>query len=513
MLGAASDAARTGESQKLLNYGFQAFDTVQLYASGKPVSTLRVWKGAAAEVAAGFLADQYLTLPKGQAAKLELTLTASEPLLAPIVRGQKVGTVKVVLEGRTLGEFPLLALVRRTARQHLRPRLGHGAAVVQMSDPSAERRAMIVYLNGQYLPIEEARIPVLDRGFIYGDGVYELVPVYRRKPFRMREHLAAPAAQPRRHPARESAHDRRSGRAIIGTLIDRHDFDDQAIYFQVTRGVAKRDHAFPQGVAPTVFVMSNPLPTPSPAQFADGVAVVTAEDNRWHRCDLKTISLVGNVLMRQLAADAGAIETVMFRDGFLTEASASNVLTVQGRADRRAAEGQPHPARDHLRRGRGFRPRRGDPVRHPADPARRSVRRRRVVAVVVDQGSAGDHDGRRPAVRRRQAGARVPAHARAVQGRHRPRLGGRRRASGRAEAPAVERQHRRGGVRVPEGLHLADEEHVIARRGDAVVAALEPRAAALDQRCAAGTDAEGHAGEAVGQRIGKAFGERPAAPG
>jgi D-alanyl-D-alanine carboxypeptidase (penicillin-binding protein 5/6) len=110
VLGASSDAARASEAQKLLNWGFQAFDTVQLYAPGQPVSTLRVWKGAAAEVAAGFLADQYLTLPKGQAAKLELTLTASEPLLAPIVRGQKVGTVKVVLEGRTLGEFPLLAL-------------------------------------------------------------------------------------------------------------------------------------------------------------------------------------------------------------------------------------------------------------------------------------------------------------------------------------------------------------------------------------------------------------------
>jgi D-alanyl-D-alanine carboxypeptidase (penicillin-binding protein 5/6) len=110
VLGAASDAARTGESQKLLNYGFQAFDTVQLYASGKPVSTLRVWKGAAPEVQAGFLADQYLTLPKGKAPKLELTMTANEPLLAPIGRGQRVGTVKVVLEGKSLGEFPLLAL-------------------------------------------------------------------------------------------------------------------------------------------------------------------------------------------------------------------------------------------------------------------------------------------------------------------------------------------------------------------------------------------------------------------
>jgi len=198
---------------------------------------------------------------------------------------------------------------------------------------------MIVYLNGQYLPIEEARIPVLDRGFIYGDGVYELVPVYRRKPFRMREHLLR--LQRSLDGIRlANPHTIAEWEAIIGTLIARHDFDDQAIYFQVTRGVAKRDHAFPQGVAPTVFVMSNPLPTPSPAQFADGVAVVTAEDNRWKRCDLKTISLVGNVLMRQLAADAGAIETVMFRDGFLTEASASNVLTVK---DGRIAA----PPKDH----------------------------------------------------------------------------------------------------------------------------------------------------------------------
>ncbi len=142
---------------------------------------------------------------------------------------------------------------------------------------------------------------MLDRGFIYGDGVYELVPVYRRKPFRMREHLLRLQRSldgirlPNPHTIDE-------WEEIITTLVAKHDFDDQAIYFQVTRGVAKRDHAFPQGVAPTVFMMSNPL---------------------------KTISLVGNVLMRQLAADAGALETVMFRDGFLTEASASNVLTVK----------------------------------------------------------------------------------------------------------------------------------------------------------------------------------------
>jgi len=110
VLGAASDAARTTESQKLLNYGFQAFDTVQLYASGQPVTTLRVWKGATNEVAAGFVADQYLTLPKGKADKLQLTMTATEPLVAPVAAGQKVGIVKVALDARPVAEFTLLAL-------------------------------------------------------------------------------------------------------------------------------------------------------------------------------------------------------------------------------------------------------------------------------------------------------------------------------------------------------------------------------------------------------------------
>jgi len=188
---------------------------------------------------------------------------------------------------------------------------------------------MTVYLNGQFLPLADAKIPVLDRGFIYGDGVYELIPVYRRTPFRMTQHLARLQRSldgirlPNPHAATEWA-------SIIGELIARQSFEDQGVYLQVTRGVAKRDHAFPQGVPPTVFIMSNPLATPPTEQVERGVAVVTAEDNRWRRCDLKTISLVGNVLMRQLAADAGAVETVMFRDGWLTEASASNVLVVIG---------------------------------------------------------------------------------------------------------------------------------------------------------------------------------------
>jgi D-alanine transaminase len=187
--------------------------------------------------------------------------------------------------------------------------------------------AQTVYLNGEFLPLAEAKISVLDRGFIYGDGVYEVVPVYARRPFRMPQHLARlqysldgiRLANPHTEPAWQR---------LIGELIERQPFDDQAVYLQITRGAAKRDHAFPQGVPPTVFLMSNPLVVPSREQVERGVAVVTAQDNRWLRCDLKTTSLLGNVLMRQFAVDRGAIETVMFRDGHLTEASASNVLIV-----------------------------------------------------------------------------------------------------------------------------------------------------------------------------------------
>jgi len=186
---------------------------------------------------------------------------------------------------------------------------------------------MIVYLNGRFLPIEEAKVPVLDRGFIYGDGVYELIPVYERRPFRLPQHLAR--LQHSLDGIRlANPHSEAEWTAIVSELIARQPFEDQGVYFQVTRGVAKRDHTFPAGVAATVFMMSNPLSTPAAEQVEKGVAVVSADDNRWQRCDLKTISLVGNVLMRQFAADAGAVETVMFRDGNLTEASASNVLVV-----------------------------------------------------------------------------------------------------------------------------------------------------------------------------------------
>jgi D-alanine transaminase len=187
----------------------------------------------------------------------------------------------------------------------------------------------MVFLNGKFLPIEQAMVPVLDRGFIFGDGVYELVPVYSRVPFRLEEHLARlerSLAETRiRNP-----YARHEWRDIITQLVAKQSFEDQGVYFQVTRGVAKREHAFPQDSAPTVFIMSNPLVNPPREVIERGTEAVSAQDNRWLRCDIKSISLIGNCLLRQLSADAGAVETILFRDGRLTEASASNVFVVRG---------------------------------------------------------------------------------------------------------------------------------------------------------------------------------------
>ncbi|HUJ87899.1 MAG TPA: D-amino acid aminotransferase [Burkholderiales bacterium] len=186
----------------------------------------------------------------------------------------------------------------------------------------------MVFLNGKFLPIEQATVPVLDRGFIFGDGVYELVPVYARVPFRIEEHLRRLERSLSEVRIR-NPYSAAQWKEIIARLISEQPFEDQGIYFQVTRGVAKRDHAFPQDVAPTVFIMSNPLVNPPRELVERGAAALSAVDNRWLRCDIKSISLIGNCLLRQISADAGAAETIMFRDGKLTEASASNVFIVK----------------------------------------------------------------------------------------------------------------------------------------------------------------------------------------
>lgn len=186
----------------------------------------------------------------------------------------------------------------------------------------------IVYLNGEFMPLEKAYIPVLDRGFIFGDGVYEVIPVYSRRPFRLPEHLK------RLQHSLDSIRlaDPMTGEewaTLIHDIVARNAGDDQSVYLQVTRGVAKRDHAFPKNVKPTVFMMSSPLVTPPPALVENGVPAITATDYRWLKCDVKSVSLLGNCLLRQAAVDADAVETVLFRDGYLTEASASNVFAVK----------------------------------------------------------------------------------------------------------------------------------------------------------------------------------------
>jgi len=186
----------------------------------------------------------------------------------------------------------------------------------------------MIYLNGEFMPMEQARIPVLDRGFIFGDGVYEVIPVYSRHPFRLAEHL-------RRLQASldgirlVNPHDDAEWSRLVRRLIELNEFEDQSLYMHVTRGVAKRDHAFPKGVAPTVFMMSNALSTPPPEQVEKGVGAITTADNRWLRCDIKAIALLPNVLLRQLAVDVGCVEAVLLRDGIMTEGAASNIFVVK----------------------------------------------------------------------------------------------------------------------------------------------------------------------------------------
>ena len=190
----------------------------------------------------------------------------------------------------------------------------------------------LCYLNGAYKPLSQAQVNVLDRGFLFGDGIYEVVPVYAGKLFRFDEHMARLERSLGKvridNPLSREAWLERC-RKLASALAETEGAADQVIYLQVTRGVAPRDHVMPEGVAPTVFMMSNPMKPPTAEQRHHGVACTTARDFRWERGDIKSISLLGNVLARQMSADHGAVETIMFRDGWLTEAAASNVWIVK----------------------------------------------------------------------------------------------------------------------------------------------------------------------------------------
>jgi D-alanine transaminase len=186
----------------------------------------------------------------------------------------------------------------------------------------------LCFLNGEFLPLSQASVSVLDRGFIFGDGLYDVAPVYGRRLFRFDEHLARLRRGMQKIRIADPftrdewlAH----GRRLIAALYDKTGAEDQVLYFQVSRGGAPRDHVMPKGLTPTVFMMSNPMRPVTPEQRHQGVTCVTARDFRWERGDIKSTSLLGNVLARQMSADHGAAETLLFRDGWLTEASASNV--------------------------------------------------------------------------------------------------------------------------------------------------------------------------------------------
>lgn len=186
-----------------------------------------------------------------------------------------------------------------------------------------------VYLNGHWMPLSEAKISVLDRGFIFGDGIYEVVPAYARRPFRLESHLRRLQRSLSAIRIR-SPFDHDQWAALFQQTIDRNEGEDQFIYIQVTRGVAKRDHGFPNPeVEPTVFAMSTPFTPPSHEQRETGLSVVSLPDERWLHCDIKSTALLGNVLARQAAIDRGATEAVLFRDGFLTEGAASNIWMVK----------------------------------------------------------------------------------------------------------------------------------------------------------------------------------------
>ena len=192
------------------------------------------------------------------------------------------------------------------------------------------------YLNGEFTELPKAKISVMDRGFIFGDGVYEVVPVYAGQPFRFNEHMARlnrslselRIANPLTHSqwadiARQliAAYAQAGGVRVQDT--------EQLLYIQISRGVAMRDHVMPDNISPTVFVMSNAMKPASDAQRREGVACITANDFRWQKAHIKSTSLLGSVLARQMSFDVGAAETIMFRNGYLSEAAACNVWVVK----------------------------------------------------------------------------------------------------------------------------------------------------------------------------------------
>ncbi len=185
-----------------------------------------------------------------------------------------------------------------------------------------------VYLNGNFMPIEEAKISPLDRGFIFGDGVYEVIPFYAGRGLRMREHLKR-LQRSMDELEIENPYSIEHWESQITTLIDKNGGGNVGVYIQVTRGVAKRDFPPPKGLTQTVFMMVNPLATPKPEIYTKGVSCVSLDDNRWLKCHIKSVALLGAVLLKHESNQGGYDDAVLFRDGYLTESSASNIAAVK----------------------------------------------------------------------------------------------------------------------------------------------------------------------------------------
>ena len=185
----------------------------------------------------------------------------------------------------------------------------------------------IAYLNGDFIALENAKISVLDRGFLFADGIYEVVPVYRRQPFLWKNHLRR-LVRSLHAIDLPSPFNENDWASLVHQMIDRQAFDNQFIYLQITRGAARRDHGFPKKVRPTVFAMATEFIRPGQADRDNGLKAITVNDERWLRCDIKSIALLGNVLARQKAVEQGVHEAILIRDGVVTEGASSNIWLV-----------------------------------------------------------------------------------------------------------------------------------------------------------------------------------------
>ena len=195
-----------------------------------------------------------------------------------------------------------------------------------------------VFLNGSFLPQDQAFVPVMDRGFVFGDGVYEVIPAYGGRLFRLDEHLQRlndSLAGIRLHNPMTNA----EWADILKQLVEKNGGGEQSVYLQITRGHAPRDHAFPADSQPTVFISSSPLKPVAAELLHNGVAAISLEDIRWKHCHIKAIALLPNILLRQQAIDAGAFEAILIRDGIITEGAATNVFIVKDGVIKTPAKG------------------------------------------------------------------------------------------------------------------------------------------------------------------------------